>query len=318
LISIINMVSSNLGVGQITEEKRLERNAASSRYIAKNRDEINAKARAVYSTTRKIKKMAKWDAMSEEEKAHQKEKSRIISKRSYDNMPQDKKSEKQRLSSEFNKTDEGKARIRAQRAKWTDEHKARVKVKQTIASKHYKDNMTEEQIARNVITHKLYKRTNKEKIATRNRERYKTNPIFALQKKIRARMREMMVNGGYKKTEKTLELLGCTWNEAVTKLEDNPQGLKLNDKGVHIDHIRPMSSFPNLNCEFQQRRCSNINNLQLLTAKENLMKTDKFNYDEWCVSESGQILIELNRKWRLEKHFAENRRAAEASLCETI
>jgi hypothetical protein len=280
--------------------------------VKMSRDEINAKARAVYSTTRKFKKIAKWDAMSEEEKAHQKEKSRIISKRHYDNMPQDKKSEKQRLSSEFNKTDEGKARKRAQKAKWTDEHKARVKVKQNIASKHYQDNMTEEQTDRVYVYNKLYKQNNKEKIATRNRERYKTNTIFALQKKLRGRMRHCFKTKGFKKTAKTLYLLGCTWEEAVAKLEDNPRGLKINAKGVHLDHIRPISSFPNLNCEFQQRRCSNINNLQLLTAKENLVKNDKFNYDDWCVSESGQILIELNRKWRLERHFSENRRAAEA------
>jgi hypothetical protein len=218
----------------------------------------------------KLKKIATWDASNEEERAHIKEKRRIAVKRCYDNMSPDKKARSINRINRFSKTDEGKAKRAAQRATWTDERD----------------------------------KASKERIAIRYRERYKNEPIFALQKKIRTRMRRCFKTKGFKKTAHTLELLGCTWEEAVAKLEDNPRGLKLTDKGIHVDHVRPLASFKDLSSAWEQKTANHYLNLQLLPAKENLMKQASFDYDTWAISESGKALLALNREWRMETFFS--------------
>jgi hypothetical protein len=89
----------------------------------------------------------------------------------------------------------------------------------------------------------------------------------------------------------------------VEHVESNDRGLKITDENIHIDHLRPLASFKNLHCEFEQRTANHYLNLQLLPAKENIKKSAKFDYDSWAASDSGKQLLELNRKWRMEKYF---------------
>ena len=63
--------------------------------------------------------------------------------------------------------------------------------------------------------------------------------------------------------------MGCTWVEFVIHLNDNELGLTVGQEGVDFDHIRPISSFPNLNSPIEQRECVNFNNLQLLLSTDN-------------------------------------------------
>jgi len=105
---------------------------------------------------------------------------------------------------------------------------------------------------------------------------------------------------GFKKAARTKELLGCTWLYAVEYLEKNDRGLTVTDKDIHLDHVRPLSSFKNLHCKFEQRTANHYLNLQLLPAKENLQKHAKFDYDSWAASDAGKQLLELNRVWRMD------------------
>jgi hypothetical protein len=130
-----------------------------------------------------------------------------------------------------------------------------------------------------------------------------TDPIRAIQDRVRQRFYHCRKANGFKKTRKTEELVGCTWNHLVEHLENNDRGLKLNDKDVHVDHIRPLNSFKNLACDFEQRTANNYRNLQLLPAKENMVKSAKFDYDAWAASDSGKQLIQLNCDWRMERFF---------------
>ena len=150
------------------------------------------------------------------------------------------------------------------------------------------------------------RRWNQNNLAKRNttrNDRRRTDPQFAIADRLRCRLRKALRNVRFKKTASTEKLLGCTWDQAVQHLEANDRGLKLLDTDNHIDHIRPLASFANLHCEFEQRIANHYLNLQLLPAKENLQKHSKFDYDSWAASDAGKQLLELNREWRMERYF---------------
>lgn len=74
------------------------------------------------------------------------------------------------------------------------------------------------------------------------------------------------------------QLLGCSLEEAVAYLEDNPQGLKLGQKNVHIDHVVPISYFKrhtDLRKPIYQCMMCWHKNLRLMRARNNASKSDK-------------------------------------------
>lgn len=86
-----------------------------------------------------------------------------------------------------------------------------------------------------------------------------------------------------KKSNKTIELIGCSVIDLINHLQttaisngylefdiNNYSGRK-----YHIDHIIPCSLF-DLTKEEEQKKCFNYTNLQILSAKENLQKSNKF------------------------------------------
>ena len=105
---------------------------------------------------------------------------------------------------------------------------------------------------------------------------------------------------GGKKTCKTETLVGCTWAELVLHLNKNDLGLKLNDPGVDIDHIRPVNSFTLFDSPVEQRACTNFNNLQLLTKIENIRKGDKYDAAAYAASAPGKAIAILRKGWEVE------------------
>ena len=63
-----------------------------------------------------------------------------------------------------------------------------------------------------------------------------------------------------------MEILGCTWEELKTHLENNPYGFKVGDEGLDIDHIRYISQANN---HKELLELSHYSNLQLLPAEYN-------------------------------------------------
>jgi hypothetical protein len=138
---------------------------------------------------------------------------------------------------------------------------------------------------------------------TRGRKKKLEDPIFLLKHRIRSRLGVFMKSKSIKKRMHTYEMIGCSWDQAKQHLENNTRGLKINTQGVEIDHIRPFASFKNIHCEYELKTACHFLNLQLLPSNENNQKRAKFDYDSWAASDSGKQLLELNRKWRMEKHF---------------
>jgi hypothetical protein len=81
---------------------------------------------------------------------------------------------------------------------------------------------------------------------------------------------------------RSIEYLGCSREyliEYFKKKMDNwnlTQAIEMTWDNIHIDHIKPVSSF-NLNDEEEFLSCCNYTNLQPLIAVDNLEKSDKWN-----------------------------------------
>lgn len=97
------------------------------------------------------------------------------------------------------------------------------------------------------------------------------------------RVRKYFTKKGANKTKKNSQLLGCSWVELKEHLENNPYGFKIDQEGLDLDHIIPLST-----CETEEDliRLSHYTNLQLLPMKYNqhIKRTnpwDKEHFEEW-------------------------------------
>ncbi len=125
-----------------------------------------------------------------------------------------------------------------------------------------------------------YSKSNRKKINDRARLRLATNVEAKLAKVLRIRILGAFrdTNNREAKDAKSLDLTGCTIGELKAHLESlfKPGMTWKNhtNKGWHIDHIRPCSSF-DLSDPEQQRACFHYTNLQPLWWVDNLSKGDK-------------------------------------------
>lgn len=106
--------------------------------------------------------------------------------------------------------------------------------------------------------------------------RFKTDPLYALQMTCRRRILCAMAKGGYKKSTKTEKMLGCTFEEFKSYLESKfESGMTWENRGLygwHIDHIIPLSSAQD---QDELEKLCHYTNMQPLWAKENYSKGSK-------------------------------------------
>lgn len=129
---------------------------------------------------------------------------------------------------------------------------------------------------------KKYRRNNSAKITARKRNyeqiRIKTDPVFKMIKRLRTRLWSMLKSQSAIKSASTLELLGTTkelvWKHLESLFKEGMTRDNHGNKGWHIDHIKPISSF-DLNNPEQLKKCCHYTNLQPLWWWENLSKSDK-------------------------------------------
>ena len=118
--------------------------------------------------------------------------------------------------------------------------------------------------------YKKWRDENKDKKYEYMKERLKI-PQWRIALRCRTRIRRALKN--IPKTNKTQDLIGCSWQELVNHLE-NTKVLGKDYTNAHIDHIKPCSSF-DLTVPEQQKECFHYTNLQFLPAIENLQKGSK-------------------------------------------
>jgi len=141
-------------------------------------------------------------------------------------------------------------------------------------SKKYREN--------NPDTMRNYRHINRDKIAQQKRDyarRRLKEPEYKFVHGLRSLIRNSLRNGNYKKTSKTYELLGADFATVRAHLIQSAivnYGKYFPNRKYHTDHIVPCSS---AKTEAEFIALQHYTNLQYLTPKDNLKKSDKLNYE---------------------------------------
>jgi len=104
--------------------------------------------------------------------------------------------------------------------------------------------------------------------------RMRSDPVLKLSRVFRTFICKSIIRGGYKKTSKSGEILGCTWEFFKTHIERqfHPGMTWEGRSDWHIDHIRPISSAEN---ESDVVALNHFTNLRPMWAKDNMSKGAK-------------------------------------------
>ena len=219
---------------------------------------------------------------------------------------------------------ENKQRISELNKRWAEAHKEELsdyrlnwqrnnREKCRAYNKKFSQNMTEEQKARRRELEKKYReiwnqdpdyvekrrawncesmKRRRKKITAYEENRKKIDPVFKLKKQIRNEIRMSFNRRGFRKSERTEAIVGCSLQELYNHLCKTYQiryGEEYNgDRVVHIDHIIPLA---NAHTEEEVKKLCRWENLQLLTAEDNLIKN---------ASESFLLFEDASQ---LDKHF---------------
>ena len=108
----------------------------------------------------------------------------------------------------------------------------------------------------------------------RNKERRKTEPLFALKQRLRSRTLSSFKSKGYRKTTKTQETLGAEWEIVKKHVEKQfSKGMNWNNRSLwHIDHVIPLDS---ATTEKELIKLCHYTNLKPEWAEYNKSKSNK-------------------------------------------
>jgi hypothetical protein len=126
--------------------------------------------------------------------------------------------------------------------------------------------------------HKRQERRNKEN--AKRKEKYHSDSGYKLKRLLDSSIRKMLKFNGLKKSERTIELIGCSEEEFKKHIESQfTDGMAWENYGKgsgkwNIDHIIPCVSFDLTKLE-ERLKCFNYKNQRPLWERENLSKNDK-------------------------------------------
>lgn len=178
-----------------------------------------------------------------------------------------------------------RAQVLAQEAKFREENRALINARAAVNGLKYRaanrdkiNTRNQEYRARKAddITHQINKREVDRAYWTNRRL---TDPEWVIASRIRGCITKGIARGNEPKNGRSTKLLGCTIAEARAHLESQfTEGMSWETYGAegwHIDHKRPVASFDKTDPNWQFE-CSHYTNLQPLWAKENRIKSDKW------------------------------------------
>ena len=105
----------------------------------------------------------------------------------------------------------------------------------------------------------------------------KTNHGFRVVTNLRTKLRFVLNRERVRKSERTITMIGCTYNQLKVHLESGfKRGMRWDNYGTlwHVDHIIPCAAFDHTDPK-QRAQCWHWTNLRALDAKKNLQKSDK-------------------------------------------
>jgi len=117
----------------------------------------------------------------------------------------------------------------------------------------------------------------KQKVTQREKHRRKTDPIFALVKRLRKRLREALVKNHAPKDFTLRDALGCSYQELREHIERQfSKGMGWNNMDAwHIDHRTPLAT---AHTKEDVIRLNHYTNLQPLMARDNLVKNARLDW----------------------------------------
>ena len=134
-------------------------------------------------------------------------------------------------------------------------------------------NQNPDYIERRRVWNRESTKRRRKKITAYEESRKKIDPVFKLKKQIRNEIRMSFNRRGFRKSARTEAIVGCTLQELYEHLCMTYRvryGEDYNGNNpVHIDHIMPLV---NAHTEDEVKKLCRWNNLQLLTAEDNLIK----------------------------------------------
>lgn len=128
-----------------------------------------------------------------------------------------------------------------------------------------------------IASMKQYALDNKEKVAEykrRHKAKKRLDPIYVLSQQVSCLVRISLINKGFPKRGKTIDIIGCDWSVFANHIERQfLTGMTWENRSAwHIDHIIPLAS---AKTEQDVIRLNHYTNLRPLWAKDNLSKGAK-------------------------------------------
>lgn len=121
-----------------------------------------------------------------------------------------------------------------------------------------------------------WKSANRELVRAQKRRRHankKSDPVYLMAGRVRARMRAALTQKGFRKESTTAKMLGCSWKQFTKHIESQfVDGMGWdNCSAWHLDHILPLACATTIE---GLEKLSRYTNIRPLWAAENLRKSD--------------------------------------------
>jgi len=135
------------------------------------------------------------------------------------------------------------------------------------------------------IYNKVYRKENKVQLRIQRKE-YEQKPYVKIRHNLQSRLHKALHSKNVKKTNKTLELLGCDVKTFIKWMKFQfTTGMTMDNHGEwHMDHCQPCNSF-DLMDESEQKKCFHWTNIQPMWGPENLSKSDKYTHKDLLFQE---------------------------------
>ena len=161
--------------------------------------------------------------------------------------------------------EENSEKIKLSKKKYREENSEKIKLSK---KKHREENP--EKVSE---SNKLWRIRNSDYIKKFLKNKRLEDPLFRLMCNTRGCIKKSYNNKGWDKTSKSQEILGCDFKTFEKHLNDNLYGFTIDDSGLDLDHIIPLST---ATTEEELLALNHYTNFQLLPSTYNrYVKSDK-------------------------------------------
>jgi hypothetical protein len=272
-----------------TDKERIERKKESVRkYQEKNKDRLKSYRKEYYIKNKEVIKEKSKKYIKDYQK-NNREKINRRTKEWRNKNPQ--KVKEYRIYGTKRLTEQQKLQKKKKKKEWDDINKEKNKLyrkRNKVKFYEYKKEWRKINKQREHEKNNIYRKKNKERDREKNRIRnttytsnkYKSKIEYKVLCNIRSRLRRAIKEN--KKSDKTIELLGCSIHEFKKYLESKfTNGMNWGNygiKGWHFDHIIPCDVFDLTKSE-AQKFCFNYLNLQPMWWIENIKKSSNVDFE---------------------------------------